>query len=174
MEALKYPVGKFKVQETYSNEEIENFKANLKLFPKVLRETTSGISDAELATPYREEGWTARQVVHHLADSHMNMMIRLKWTFTEDQPAIKAYHEDLWAELPDYSLPIEISLAMIDGIHARISALVENIGEEELEKTYFHPESKRYWKVKEVLALYSWHCEHHLAHINICRGQWSI
>ncbi|MGY3211210.1 YfiT family bacillithiol transferase [Mucilaginibacter sp. HD30] len=110
-------------------------------------------------------GWTIRQVVHHVADSHLNSIIRFKWAMTEDNPTIKAYHEDLWAKLADYKLPIEPSLIMLEGIHARLTALLDSFTDEDFNRTFIHPESGATILLKRNLALYSWHGRHHLAHI---------
>jgi hypothetical protein len=108
MEELKYPIGRFVAKENYTIEEIESYKNSLRNFPSDFKNACEGLSLKELETPYRPDGWTAHQVVHHVSDSHGNMLIRLKWTLTEDAPTIKAYYEDRWAQLADYSLPIEV------------------------------------------------------------------
>ncbi|MGR3809477.1 YfiT family bacillithiol transferase [Jiulongibacter sp. NS-SX5] len=172
MTDLRYPIGDFVHQENYSSQEIAGFLEELKSFPLKLRAVTKDISEQQLETPYREGGWTARQVIHHLADSHMNMLVRLKWTQTEETPDIKAYHEDRWAEEADYKLPIEVSIEMLKSIHARALALLESYSEEELAKKYYHPQSKMYWNIKMVMANYAWHGNHHIAHLKICKGEW--
>ncbi|UBM59404.1 putative metal-dependent hydrolase [Marinilongibacter aquaticus] len=172
MIANQYPIGDFSRAESYSKEELDAFLNALKTFPDDLDLVLWDISDEQLNTAYREGGWTARQVVHHLADSHMNMLVRLKWTLTEDTPKIKAYYEDRWANLPDYSLPISVSVSMLKGIHVKIVQILENLSDEELNRKYFHPESQKYWDLKTVMALYAWHGKHHLAHIKICKGEW--
>lgn len=164
-EPLRYPIGKFAVPETYTPDAIAEWKNDIKTLPSLLRQAVTGLSSEQLETPYRPGGWTIRQVVHHVADSHTNSIIRFKWALTEDNPTIKAYHEDLWAKLADYKLPIEPSLIMLEGIHARLTALFESFTDEDWNRTFIHPESGATISLKRNLALYSWHGRHHLAHI---------
>jgi hypothetical protein len=174
LKELKYPIGEFSAQESYSRSDLNAFLQKLKDFPDELSKVVSNITDEQLSRPYRPGGWTACQVVHHVADSHMNMLTRLKWTQTEETPEIKAYFEDRWANEADYSLPVEISVNMIRSIHAKVIALLSSYSENELSKQYFHPESKKLWSIKTVMALYAWHGQHHLAHIKICKGEWLL
>jgi len=164
-ENLKYPIGKFIVPDAYTEELIAQWKNDIAELPALIKAAVAGLTDGQLETPYRPNGWTIRQVVHHVADSHLNSIIRFKWAMTEDNPTIKAYHEDLWAKLADYKLPIEPSLIMLDGIHARLTALFESFTEEDWNRTFIHPESGATILLKRNLALYSWHGRHHLAHI---------
>jgi hypothetical protein len=173
MENLQFPIGKFKIKKEYSAEEVATYLKTLQEFPSELEKTIANITPDQLATQYRSDGWTAQQVVHHIADSHMNMLTRLKWTLTEDSPKIKAYFEDRWATLADYSMPIQISLDLIKGIHAKVVAILENLSDVELSRTYLHPETNYSFSLKSVMALYSWHGAHHIAHIKICKGEWS-
>lgn len=172
MKELQYPIGNFKAQDSYTRAELDEFLQNLGDFPEELVTVTSDISEEQLSTAYRPGGWTARQVIHHVADSHMNMLVRLKWTQTEETPHIKAYFEDRWAKEADYQLPIDVSVNMIKSIHAKVVALLSSYTDDELNKQYFHPESKKLWNIKTVMALYAWHGQHHLAHIKICKGEW--
>jgi hypothetical protein len=169
MEELKYPIGRFSMKSDYTQEEIEGFKDKLATFPKRFKEACDGLSTSELQKTYRTGGWTAQQVIHHVSDSHGNMLIRLKWSLTEESPKIKAYFEDKWASLADYSLSHEISLNQIEIIHAKVMAIINGFSEEDLEKGYIHPQDGNFYPLKGVLALYAWHGEHHLAHIEICR-----
>lgn len=169
MEELKYPIGRFSMKSDYSQEEIEGFKEKLRTFPKRFREACEGISAAELKTAYRPDGWTAQQVIHHVSDSHGNMLVRLKWSLTEERPKIKGYYEDRWATLADYNLSHEISLDQLNVIHAKVMAIVDSLSFEDLEKGYLHPEDGNFYAIKGVLALYAWHGDHHIAHIDICR-----
>ncbi len=170
MENLQYPIGKFEAKPAYSSDEINAFLNTLREFPAVLANEIKDINASQLATPYRPGGWTALQVIHHLSDSHSQMLTRLKWTLTEDTPQIKAYHEDRWALLADYSLPFEISVKQIDVIHQKIVAIFESLSAEDLEKQYYHPDAKAHYSLKKVMALYAWHCNHHLAHLKICKA----
>jgi hypothetical protein len=137
----------------------------LQSLPALLRETVEGLSDTQLDTPYRDGGWTVRQVVHHIADSHANAFLRFKLALTEDWPTIKPYNEAAWAELADSkSLPLAPSLETIDGIHARWVVLLESMSIDDFQKGFNHPERGRV-NLMKALAMYDWHARHHLAHI---------
>ncbi len=164
-EELKYPIGKFKPPVTYTQQAITGWINDIKTFPGKLRGTIIGLNEKQLDTHYRTGGWTIRQVVHHLADSHMNSLVRFKWALTEETPTIKAYEEANWALLPDYRLPLEGSLKMLDGIHQHLVALFESFTEDEWNRTFIHPQSGMEVPLKRNLAIYSWHGKHHLAHI---------
>lgn len=166
LEELKYPIGKFQFPESFSKTEIENDIHIICHFPQVLRETVQLLSDEQLNTPYRPDGWTIRQVVHHLADSHMNSYIRFKWTITEEEPTIKAYDEKAWAELNDAKYDaIEPSLLLLSALHLKWSNLLNNLSEEDMQKAFIHPENGRKIHIYQNISLYAWHCNHHLAHI---------
>ena len=165
LDQLRYPIGKFTVPPAYTGADLQIWKNDIKELPSLLRAAVAGLTDEQLATPYRPAGWTLRQVVHHIADSHLNAIIRFKWALTETNPVIKAYKEAEWAKLPDYELPLEPSLMILDGIHARLTALFENFTEEQWDKTFIHPESGATISLKRNLALYAWHGKHHVAHI---------
>jgi hypothetical protein len=164
-EQLKYPIGKFIVPVTYTNEDIRGWINDIKELPGKLRQTIITLNETQLDTPYRPGGWTLRQVVHHVADSHLNAMIRFKWALTEDQPTIKAYKQSDWALLPDYRLPVEPSLKLLEGLHQRLVALFESFTEDDWDRSFIHPETGATITLKRNLALYSWHSKHHLAHI---------
>ena len=167
MENLKYPIGKFDKTKEYPYESLSEAINYLEDFPKMLRDLTDGLPDVILDTPYRPDGWTARQVVHHLADSHANLYIRVKCTISEDNPTVKGYSESDWAKMPDSKLPIESSLKIIEGLHERLVFLFKNLKQEDFEKTYFHPGYKQTYVLRNVIALYRWHSEHHLEHIKL-------
>lgn len=162
---LRYPIGKFSVPTAYTVNAIELWRNDIKELPTLLRAAVAGLTEDQLATSYRPGGWTLRQVVHHIADSHLNSIIRFKWALTENNPTIKAYDETAWAQLPDYRLPLEPSLLILDGIHARLIALFDNFTNEQWDKTFIHPESGATISLKRNLSLYAWHGKHHLAHI---------
>jgi hypothetical protein len=162
---LQYPVGKFVPPVSYTDEEIRGWINVIKELPAKVRAAVAGLTNEQLDTPYRRGGWTLRQVVHHLADSHMNSLIRFKWALTEDGPTIKAYHEDRWARLADYKLPIEPSLQMLDGIHIRLVTLFESFTNEQWDRYFVHPETGKEVPLKRNLALYAWHSNHHLGHL---------
>ncbi|HQQ93113.1 MAG TPA: putative metal-dependent hydrolase [Bacteroidia bacterium] len=167
----RYPIGKFKAPEHYSSTLIQDYIQTIESLPDQLKKEVDGLSPEQLDTPYREGGWTVRQVVHHLADSHMNAFIRFKLALSEDQPQIKPYAEGLWAQMPDYTLPPEASLQILTGLHERLALLWKNMSAADLEKTYVHPEYKKVYALKEVMALYAWHGRHHLAHITELKKQ---
>ncbi len=164
-EEMKYPIGKFKVPVSYTANDLHKWTNTIKTFPGKLRQAIMGLTEQQLDTPYRTGGWTLRQVVHHVADSHMNSVIRFKWALTEDNPTIKAYEEADWALLADYRLPVEPSLKLIEGLHQRCVAMLESFTENEWARTFVHPASGETIPLKKALALYDWHSRHHLAHI---------
>jgi len=165
LDELRYPVGRFSAPAEGSRaDQIET----LRQLPVNLRQAVSGLSDAQLDTPYRPDGWTVRQVVHHLADSHANSYIRIKLALTEDAPTIKPYDEAAWALLPDSSMPVEVSLPFIEAMHARLNALFESMSEAEYQRTFVHPERGTV-TLANNLALYAWHSRHHVAHITRLR-----
>lgn len=166
LEKLKFPVGKFqKLAEIYP-EQIEEWIATIETFPKNLRREIHSLTEEELEIPYRSEGWTIRQVVHHCADSHMNSFIRFKLALTEDTPTIKPYAENLWAELPDAKFfPVESSLSILDGLHTRWVHLLKSLSPSDLERKFVHPETQEVIDLKTNIGIYAWHCDHHLAHI---------
>jgi len=165
MEDLKYPIGKFEIIEPIATEDLNEWIDILDTLPKKLTELTQNLDQDQLDTPYRDGGWTIRQVVHHLADSHYNSYIRFKWTLTEDQPVIKAYYEDRWAGLHDYEAPIEWSLDAIKSLHKKWVYLLKGLDSKALKRTFIHPEGNRIISLEKNIGLYAWHSEHHLAHI---------
>ncbi|MCJ8211777.1 putative metal-dependent hydrolase [Mucilaginibacter sp. RS28] len=164
-ETLKYPVGKFVAPLSYTDEDFRNWIAEIKALPGLVRAAVIGLNEHQLNTPYRPGGWTVKQVVHHLADSHMNALMRFKLALTEENPTIKPYDEPAWALLPDYRLPVESSLKMLEGIHQHLGALFESLTEEQWDRTFFHPQHQSSVPLKRNLAIYAWHGRHHLAHI---------
>ncbi len=161
----RYPIGRFAKPELHSAELRAANIATLEQLPAKLRAVAGSWSDAQLETPYREGGWTARQLIHHIADSHENMAIRFRLALTEDWPTIKAYEEQLWAELADAkSAPIELSLRIIEAGHARLVMLLRSLTEEQWQRGFNHPVNGRA-DLQTVLALYSWHSRHHTAHL---------
>jgi hypothetical protein len=171
LEQLRYPVGRFeRLQAPLDRAAREVHIETIAGTPATFLSLTRGRSDAQLDTPYRPGGWTVRQVVHHVPDSHMNAYIRMKFAVTEDAPAIKAYAEEKWAELPEAkSGPAEMSVALLDALHRRWVMFLRALTEAEFAKVYVHPELGRV-TLDEALALYSWHCRHHAGHIQLGLG----
>ncbi len=166
LESQKYPVGKFKAPDTFSKQLTDEWIQTIDELPKKLRDAVSNLNDEQLDTPYREEGWTVRQVVHHVVDSHLNSYIRFKLAMTEDLPVIKPYLEKLWAEMEDGKhSPVELSLNLLEALHKRWVYFLKALSEDDLKRKFFHPELKREMELRWTLALYAWHSKHHLAHI---------
>lgn len=163
---LRYPIGQYKAPEVITDDIIRSSIIAIQQLPALLREALRGLSTSQLDTPYREGGWTVRQVVHHLADSHMNCYIRFKLALTEDNPVIKPYEEQLWAEHTDArTAPAEISLQLLEALHQRWVLLLKSLGKAELARTFVHPQQNRQLRLEEVIPHYAWHSRHHLAHI---------
>jgi hypothetical protein len=170
LEELKFPVGKFVKPEVYTVTFLEECINTISNFPQALKNEVAHLNDVQLDTPYRPDGWTIRQVVHHCADSHMHSLLRLKFTLTEDKPTIKPYSQEVWAELVDSkTMPIESSLAILHGVHTRWTTLLHSLSPSQFEREYIHPEYGKHFSLYEATALYAWHCKHHLAHITLCK-----
>lgn len=165
MEDLRYPIGNFSRQDTYTAEEINSFIERIKHIPSHYRTELSGLSNEQLDTPYRDGGWTLRQVIHHVADSHMNSFIRFKWALTEDNPLIKAYDEKLWASTPETIAAPELSIALLEALHQKWAVLLQSLSSSDFSKQFVHPASGKATRLDTTLALYAWHGDHHLAHI---------
>ena len=162
---LKYPAGTFVPPASYTDDDLRRWINELKVLPGKMRQAVISLSEKQLDTQYRPGGWTLRQVVHHVADSHMNSLIRFKLALTETNPTIKPYEEAYWALLPDYRMPVESSLRILEGIHSHWVNLLESFTENEWNKTFTNPESGQTIPLKRALGLYAWHGRHHLAHI---------
>lgn len=170
-EHLRYPIGRFKRPTEVSAEERIQWIEVLKNLPSNLEALCEHITEKQLDTPYRPGGWNVRQVIHHLADSHMNCLLRFKLALTEDNPTICPYREALWAELPDvWQVDIHQSLSILQGVHSRLVAILHSMDESQFARTFHHPEMKRDMRLDTTLALYAWHSEHHLAHIRNALG----
>jgi uncharacterized damage-inducible protein DinB len=171
IEELKYPIGRYQAEEKIDKAAIDNFIKEIELLPERLAEAVKGLTLQQLQTPYRPDGWTVQQVVHHIADSHLNAYVRFKLALTEVKPIIKPYDEKLWAELPDTKLvDINVSLVLIDSLHKRWTTLLKQLSKKDLNKEYLHPESGMK-NVRETISHYAWHSNHHLAHINSLKKQ---
>lgn len=171
MPDLRYPVGPFTPPPSLSAADRAAAVKTLAELPARMRLAVAGLSDSQLDTRYRPEGWTVRQVVHHTADSHINAYIRLKFALSEDNPTIKPYAEAVWAEMLDArTLPVEASLDLLDALHARLVTLLRGLPAEAFARPLFHPE-RGAMTVDDYLALYEWHSRHHTAHITELRGR---
>ncbi len=162
---LRYPVGKFNFPDAVSREDRNRLVGEIAEAPMHLRAAVRGLSDAQLDTPYRPGGWTVRQVVHHVPDSHLNSYTRFRLALTEDEPTIKPYQEDRWAELADArSAPIEVSLRLLECLHSRWIGLLRSLSEEQWKRSFRHPDLGLI-SLEKNAALYAWHGRHHVAHI---------
>ncbi|RCH56913.1 putative metal-dependent hydrolase [Mucilaginibacter hurinus] len=164
-EQMRYPIGKFTPPTEVTADDIRRWINDIRMLPGLLRQAVIGLNDDELDTPYREGGWTLRQVVHHVADSHINSITRIKLALTEENPIIKPYEEAYWALLPDYRLAVEPSLKILEGVHQHLVVLFENFTEREWNRTFVHPETGASNTLLKTLGVYAWHGRHHLAHI---------
>ena len=167
---LRYPVGRFTAPERVSADQRARFIAEIAAAPAALRAAVRGLSDARLDTLYRADGWTVRQVVHHVPDSHLQAYVRIKLALTEEEPTIKPYLEPRWAELPEArSAPIEMSLVLLEALHVRMVAALESLDDSLFSRRYTHPEYGRQFSIDQTVALYAWHGRHHVAHITALR-----
>ncbi|MGG0655280.1 YfiT family bacillithiol transferase [Rummeliibacillus pycnus] len=160
----RYPIGQFECDDVISKEQVAEWVEEIRVLPEQLTEVVKDLSDEELNRSYRENGWTVRQLVHHIADSHMNSYIRIKLALTEETPTIKPYEETEWAELPDSSLPISVSLQLIESLYVRWIYLLQSLTEEQLKRAFLHPVSG-ITTVEKSIGIYAWHGKHHLVHI---------
>ncbi|MFD1294140.1 YfiT family bacillithiol transferase [Lutibacter holmesii] len=166
LESLKYPIGHVKIPSEITSKELNTWIQTIENFPLKLDNLVQNLSDEQLDTTYRKNGWTIRQVIHHCADSHQNSYIRFKWTLTENKPVIKAYFEEKWGELFDSkSAPIQLSIQVLYALHAKWVYLLKGLTNEDLTRSFIHPESKETVTLAQNIAIYAWHCNHHYAHI---------
>lgn len=174
LEKLKYPIGKFNCPKEITVTHTKEWISVLENFPRHLEELVVNLNNKQLNTPYRPNGWTVRQLIHHISDSHHHSYIRFKWAITEENPVIKAYNENSWSQLHDYNQPIEISLLHIKVIHAKLVHFVKGLSFDDLERTFIHPESNEVIALNKNLGIYAWHSNHHYAHIErlIKRNEW--
>lgn len=171
IEKLRYPIGKYTAPETYTDEIISGWVKDIETLPQLIKAEVSGLSGDTLQQTYRPGGWTIQQLVHHCADSHMNAFIRFKLALTENNPTIKPYMETLWAELPDtVDMPINASLLILEGVHARMATLLKSLTSEQLQRTFIHPEHNRTQSIAFTIGSYAWHGNHHLSHIKIAKA----
>ena len=170
LDDLRYPIGRFCMPANSGPDARAAHIQVLRELPERLTAAVAGLDDAQLDTPYREGGWTMRQLVHHVADSHANSYIRFKLALTEDWPTIKPYEEAAWAKLADSRMPIDVSLVLITALHAHWVSLLESMSGEDFSKGYNHPENGKQ-TLAVGLAIYDWHSRHHVAHITALRAR---
>lgn len=169
MTDLRYPIGKYEPQPL-SQKQKQSWLNDLKYLPDDLERAVQNLDEQQLNTPYREGGWSVKQVVHHVADSHMNSLIRFKLGLTEENPTIKPYDEAAWANLDDVdAVLINVSLTLLHGIHLRLVKTIENLTDEQWQRTLFHPEHQKQMTLWYLLGMYAWHGKHHTAHITSLR-----
>jgi len=166
---LRYPIGTY-VPEPYSAFQKRKWLIDIQQLPGLLEDAIQNLDEAQLHTPYRDGGWTVHQLIHHVADSHMNALCRIKLVLTEDVPSVKPYAEQLWAEMNDTkTLPVNVSLTLLHALHMRMFAVLSVVKEEEWERRYYHPESKQEFTLWYLLGMYAWHGKHHTAHVTALR-----
>jgi hypothetical protein len=172
---LRYPIGKvedqyFSDKGAYNEIVRDTYIRDIQSCPGLLEQAIVNLDEHQLDVPYREGGWTSKQVIHHVADSHMNAYIRCKLALTEENPVVKPYDEGAWAELSDTkNLPINISLTLLHALHARWVELMKNMSDDDWQRTFFHPGQNRVIKLWDMLGSYAWHGKHHVAHITSLR-----
>jgi len=167
----RFPIGRFHFEGPFTAQQRNEHLNHIEQTPARIRAAVSGLTPQQLDTPYRDRGWTVRQVVHHVPESHMNSYIRFKLALTEDEPTIKPYMEDLWAKLPDATTaPIDLSLTLLDSLHQRWMLVLRAMKPEDWNRTFRHPELG-VMNLEKTLALYSWHGRHHTAHITSLRDK---
>ncbi|SNZ00239.1 YfiT family bacillithiol transferase [Flagellimonas pacifica] len=166
LEQLRYPIGKNKTPETITQEHLDKWIGILEHLPQRLEDMVTPLYNEQLDTPYRPGGWTVRQLVHHVSDSHHHSYIRFKWALTEDNPVIKPYFEKEWSKLFDArSAPIQMSLDHLKAVHAKLVYLLKGLSKTDLKRKFTHPEGNREVTLEENIGIYAWHGSHHFAHI---------
>lgn len=165
-EQLKYPIGKYRRPEVITEDDINRWIDEIAAAPVHFRDTVRGFNERQLSTPYRDGGWTVRQVLHHVPDSHFQAYGRFKLALTEERPTIKPYMEDRWAMLPDSTrTPVDVSLTILDALHKRWVVLLKSMTLADFKRTFYHPEHQKEFALDGILGMYAWHGKHHLAHI---------
>lgn len=177
IEELRYPIGHFAVPDRITDAIIHDWIAQLEAFPEALKDMVKNLNEEQLETPYRLQGWTVRQLIHHIADSHHNSYIRFKWALTEETPVIKPYDEKAWAALFDTcNAPIALSLNHLKAVHAKLVYLLKGLSEKDLSRTFIHPDSGEATSLAENIGRYAWHGRHHYTHIKnlMQREGWNV
>ena len=162
---LRFPIGEFEKPKQITKNHINSWISIIEDFPQKIENITKNLSEEQLNYKYRPNGWTIKQVVHHCADSHINSIIRFKLAITENTPTIRPYFEDRFATLIDYSQPLDASLFILKGVHHKLGVLLNNFSEDDLKRTFIHPEHGKEFSIEETIGVYAWHSNHHFAHI---------
>ena len=172
LELLRYPIGRFIAPETYTEAGTKSWIAIIEILPSWLDSLIENLDEAHLQTAYRPGGWTVQQVIHHMADSHMNAFVRVKLALTEDVPTVKPYDEQKWAETAEIeTVPVNVSITLLHALHRRWAALLRSFTAAEWERTYFHPESGEQVPLWRITAMYAWHCRHHMEQVRSLRNR---
>lgn len=167
LKTLQYPIGRFQVPSPITDDHLNAWIGVLDHLPTRMKTLVGKLTDAQLDVPYRPGGWSVRQLVHHVADSHVNSYIRFKWALTEDAPLIKVYDEKSWGDLFDArTAPVGLSLDTLQAVHAKMVYLLKGLSNNDLERMYIHPDGLKESTIKETIGRYAWHCDHHYAHIH--------
>ncbi len=168
-DTLKYPIGKY-IEQTFSGKQLQEWLLDIQDLPQQLEFAITNLDESQLDTPYREGGWTVKQLVHHVADSHMNAYTRFKLGLTEDTPLVKAYDENAWAKMIDSkNIPINVSITLLFALHRRWYEILTNVSDEEWNRTVIHSEHKKEMTLWYLLGMYAWHSRHHVAHVTSLR-----
>ena len=166
----RYPIGKYE-SRPFSETQKQEWLNDIKFLPQTLENSIQNLDEAQLNTPYRDGGWKVKQLVHHVADSHINAYCRFKLGLTEDNPGIRPYEEKLWAELDDIeTVPINVSLTLLHALHARWDATIRNLSDDDWNRTVLHPQHNKTFTLWHLLGMYAWHGKHHVAHITTLRA----
>lgn len=166
LEKLKFPIGEYEPPQNFTTAQINLWIADLAALPQQIADLTANLDESDLAKVYRPDGWTVKQVIHHLADSHINAYTRVKLALTEENPIIRPYFEDRWALLPDgKDGDIQLSIAILKAVHERLVLLLNSLAMQDFERTYIHPAANQQFTVAYLVGNYAWHGKHHLAHI---------
>lgn len=163
-DTTRFPIGTFDLEQPFTPDDVQGWLEHIATFPQNLRDALEPLSEEQLDSPYRDGGWKIRQLVHHIADSHMNAYVRFKWALTEDAPTIKAYRQEGWAELPDSTLDVAISLQLLEALHQRWIGLSRQLSPEQWQRTFVHPVLGA-MSLEQAAGMYAWHGRHHLEHI---------
>lgn len=166
-DADRYPMGRFAPKSAYTSQELDDFISRIASLPARMEAVVQSFSPEQIDTAYRDGGWTARQVIHHVSDSHMNAYIRFKWALTEETPVIKAYDEKRWAETGEVKSDPAISLNLLRALHTKWVLLLRSLSIVDLQREYIHPETKKNVRLATIVAMYAWHGDHHLAHLKV-------